>query len=844
MNYTLLKRGIYYAKINADILLWGSFMEKGKKKIIIENIVTTVLLGLLVYGAYSLWYIFYGADSDPDVHLYTGLSGLATGWFLLLFVQELFKKVNWIPKLIAFIAGNALFHGLIWGINAKINPTCTDNEHVIIKTFTIIFGFSAVCLLITFILRAKNKFKLMNIILAIVYFTVSCGGLLVFNEENIKALEYKKNIKFDAITAEEISLTDAEKNRCSEWYENTFLAENGTYPFTFKVDGEDFNPAEWKKAVEKSSKIGTVYAGGQTEYIVFSNEEKSLEITVEATSFKENATCQWTVYIKNTGAGNSGVISDFYALNASFQTGKAKLYYSMGSNTAASDFSLIEKKLSSAEKTFSSTDGKPTEAYLPYFNISGEDYGMILGIGWTGQWAAALSQTKGKTDITVKQESFQAYLLPGEEVRSPLVSVSFYESQNPLKGFNLFRNWIMDCVYPESVTQNHYTVMEVAGPASTRTADEIIEILDGIDESIYDQTDCFWMDAGWYSYKEGWHDGVGNWTVDTSRYDNGISELSSYAAKKGLGHVLWYEPERLYADTEFHKEGSKHEQWLIYNGSDNIMWNLANEDAFDFYCEYLLNSLKENGVTVYRQDFNFAPLEYWQKADVEFYGGRTGICENHYVTNLYRFLDYLSENIDGLIIDNCASGGKRLDLEMTYRSIPFWRSDYNCAYHSDLFEATQSHTYGISFWLPITGSALYMEDEYALRSDIMPLLLMDFFSHQHPEFEFYHEQRELMAGNYYPIDFGSFDKDKIHAMQYSSRDGLCGTAFIYKRIDVSDTEYNVNLNGLVADAKYSVYDIDAPETVYSLTGEELMNKGITLKLPDGEKAIILMYNAE
>ena len=353
------------------------------------------------------------------------------------------------------------------------------------------------------------------------------------------------------------------------------------------------------------------------------------------------------------------------------------------------------------------------------------------------------------------------------------------------------------------------------------------------------------MDAGWYSYIDGWHDGVGNWTVDTSRYDNGISELSGYAAKKGLGHVLWYEPERVYPGTTFHDIGSQNEEWLIsFDGEDNIMWNLANEEAFTYYCEYLLNSMKENGVTVYRQDFNFAPLKYWQKADKEFYGGRTGICENHYVTNLYRYLDYLCENIDGLIIDNCASGGKRLDLEMTYRSIAFWRSDYNCSYHPDLFEATQSHTYGISFWLPITGSALYLIDEYSSRSDIMPLMLMDFSSHTLPDFSFHNEQRELMAGSYYPLDFGSFDKDKMHAMQFSTEDALAGTALVYKRINVSDTEYTVKLNGLIPSQTYSIYDIDTPENIYTLSGEELMSKGITLNLPEGQKAIILMFSAQ
>ncbi len=819
-------------------------MKKIKNKEIIESVVTTVLFGLLVYAAYSLWYIFYGTESAPDVHLYTVLSGMALGWFLLLFVQAVFKNAGWLIKLIAFFSGNALFQGVIWGINAKINQTASDNDAVTIKTFTVAFALSAVVLLVTFILRAKNKYKVLNIILAIVYFTVSCGGLYMFNQDNIKALQYKKNIQFDTISADEMSLTDDEKENCSAWFEENFFSESGEYPFTFKVDGEEFNPAEWEKSFDESPEAGSVYRGGDTRYLILTNKEKGLEVKVEITEFAANATCQWTVYIKNTGAENSGVISDFYALDSAFATGSAELYYSMGSDTAASDFSLIKKKLSAGKKTFSGNEGKPTEAYLPYFNISGENYGMILGIGWTGQWEAELSEAKGETDITVKQEYFEAYLLPGEEVRSPLVSLSFYNNDNPLKGFNLFRSWIMDCVYPENVTKNHYTVMEVAGPMHTRTSDEIIEILDGISEDIYAQTDAFWMDAGWYSYNEGWHDGVGNWTVDTSRYDNGISELSGYAADKGLGHVLWYEPERVYPGTIFHTVGSENEQWLIDVGEENIMWNLANEDALEYYCEYLLNSMKENGVTVYRQDFNFAPLGYWQKADNEYYNGRTGICENHYVTNLYKYLDFLYENIDGLIIDNCASGGKRLDLEMTYRSIAFWRSDYNCDYHSDLFDATQSHTYGISFWLPITGSALYMQNEYSMRSDIMPLMLMDFYSHTNPDFGFYHEQREMMTGNYYPLDFGSFDKDKMHAVQYSSEDGLAGTAFIYKRINVNDKEYTVKLNGLKPSEAYNVYDIDYPGTVYSLTGEELMNEGITLTLPEGEKAIILMYAAQ
>lgn len=818
-------------------------MTKEKKINIIECALSTVFLGLLVYASYSLWYIFYGKDSGADVHLYTVLSGMALGWFTYLFIKAITKKGSWLKVVLSFVFGNALFQGLIWGINSKINERCMDNDRVIIKTFTVAFAMSAVLLLVTFILRAK-KSKVVSIILAVIYFGVCVGSLYNFNAENIKALEYKKNIEFDTITAEEMAVTDEEKALCSKWFVENFIDNNGVYPFDFKIDGESFSSLKWDKTVDSSAKIGEVYQGGKTEYIIFRNDEKALEVTAELTFFEENVTYQWKVFIKNTGDKNSGVISDFYAYNSSLPTGKAQLYCSKGSDTAAGDFSLMRKNLSFFTKTFSAADGKPTEKYLPYFNISGEKGGFVLGIGWTGQWNATFTNKNDKTEITVKQESFEAYLLPGEDVRSPLVSVGFYDSANPLKGFNLFRSWVMDCVYPENVTKNHYTVMEVAGPMSTRTSDEIIEILDGISDEAYEQTDAFWMDAGWYNYTEGWYDGVGNWTVDTSRYDNGISELSSYAKKKGLGHVLWYEPERVCRDTVFHKVGSENEQWLIDIGDDNFMWNLANEAAFDYYCEYLLNSMKENGVTIYRQDFNFPPLEYWQKADAEYYDGRTGICENHYVTNLYRFLDYLTENIDGLIIDNCASGGKRLDLEMTYRSIPFWRSDYNCSVHSDLFEATQSHTYGISFWLPISGTALNMTNEYSSRSAIMPLFLMDFYANTSPEFSFYHEQRELMTGKYYPLEFGSFDKNKILAMQFTTDDASAGEVFIYKRSNVKDDKYTVKLNGLDPEATYKIYDLDNPDRFYNIAGVKLMNDGFSVLLPEGEKAIILMFSAE
>lgn len=826
---------------------------KGFFKKLIEKkgffpIVTTIFFGLFIYGAYALYYEFSATSDGVGGILYMIIGCICTGYFFTLLSHTVFKEKKALKNIIAFVLGNGMYHASLWISNAVVNKDGIHSEEVLTHTFTVLFPIIVLVLVAALVIRALHSkiiFRIINLALAVIYLAVSIGGFITFNIPRFNRLRAEKDIYFAPISAEEMLVSKAEKDKCRSWYNEKLInADSVTdFPFDFEIDGKSIkkSPDDWSVSVGTESDTGAVRRGGQTTYITLRNTSKKLTATVEATIYEENATCEWTVYIKNDGDSDSEIISEFYALDDTFATGKAMLYYSDGSSDEPSDFILNEKKVDSFKNTFNSDDGRPTDKYLPYFNISGEDSGIILGIGWTGLWEATVEKDGDGTALTVKQENFEAYLLPKEEVRSPLVSLCFYNGNNAIKGFNTFRNWVLDCVYPETIPHT-VTMMEVAGPESIATSDQIIDTLNTFGDDIFSNVDNFWMDAGWYKYTESWADGVGNWTVDTGRYDNGISELSSYASEKGLGHVLWYEPERVCIGTDLYNTGSEHDKWLVNNDDYFVMWNLAEEDALNYLCEYIDASIKENGVTVYRQDFNFAPEEYWNKADEEYYNGRTGICENHYVTNLYRFLDYLCKNNEGLIIDNCASGGRRLDLEMTRRSFPAWRSDYNCAYHDDIYEATQSMTYGISFWLPVTGTINYVGSEYQARSAILPSVLDTFGTVTSEYFAEYTEQRELMTGNYFPIENGGYSKDKIHAMQYSLPDGSMGEAFIYKRADVEETEFTVKLNGLNPDSKYEIYDIDSPDDVTTLTGKELMEKGFTIPLPDGEKAIIMMFN--
>ncbi len=687
-----------------------------------------------------------------------------------------------------------------------------------------------------------------EIILAVFYFISSIFTLLFTDIEKIPEIPYNQVINFESISAEEVPLTESEKLACRQWYDSNILLRNGIkeLPYDFKVGGKSINKNldDWEISVSPESEAGEIYRNGKTSYITLKHKSSGLTATVEATIYEENATCEWTVFIKNEAGENSPIISDFYALDKSFETGDTTVYYSKGSRDEPYDFALMKNGLTAFPAIFNSIEGRSTDNYLPYFNLSCEECDLILGVGWSGHWKTTMKEISGKTSIKVGQEIFKAYLLPDEEVRSPLVSLSFYNSENPLKGFNIFRSWVTDSVYPENIP-DVLTTMEIAGPLSTSTSQQIMDTMNTFDKKVFEEVDYFWMDAGWYEYNEGWHDAVGTWVPDKNRYPGGIIELSDYGKERGCGLVLWYEPERVRVNSEIYNSHIEKDQWLLDIGDDeNLLYNFANDDAVDYLCELIVSSLKENGVSLYRQDFNIAPADFWETGDKEFYDGRKGICENHYITNEYRYLDYLTDNVDGLILDNCASGGRRLDLEMTRRSVPVWRSDYNCAPHDDILEATQAQTYGISFWLPLSGTVQYNYDEYSARSSIMPLTVETFGTIYSEYFSVYKEQRKMMSDNFYPLESGSYDDEKILAMQYSDDEALTGTAFVYKRENVKDTEYTLHLNGLMKNKEYEIYSIDEPENIYTMTGEKLMSDGIKISLPEGKKAFVMMFTVK
>ncbi len=173
--------------------------------------------------------------------------------------------------------------------------------------------------------------------------------------------------------------------------------------------------------------------------------------------------------------------------------------------------------------------------------------------------------------------------------------------------------------------------------------------------------------------------------------------------------VLWHEPERVTAGTWL---WDKHPEWLLGSDSGTRLLFLGNPHALQWAIDHFDKHITAQGVDLYRQDFNMDPLGCWRGGES---ADRQGMNENKDVTGYLAFWDGLRRRHPGMLIDSCASGGRRNDLETMRRAVPLLDSDYR-------FEpvGTQGHNYGISSWIPFHGTGIRPDTPYAMRSHYRP----------------------------------------------------------------------------------------------------------------------------
>jgi alpha-galactosidase len=276
---------------------------------------------------------------------------------------------------------------------------------------------------------------------------------------------------------------------------------------------------------------------------------------------------EWTLWFANRGQADTPVLEDVQALDAVFEgaEGEPLLHHNVGSPANGSDYSPLTTALAAGtSKRLSAAGGRPTNTDMSYFNLAWKRDGVIIAVGWPGQWASEFRGIEGHAvAVTAGQERTRFVLHPGEEVRTPLMVLLWWEGTDWLRGQNLWRRWMMahsmpkpggKLPPPQLVASSSRAYEEMIG---ANEANQIMHI--NRYEELGIKLDYWWMDAGWYVQKQGWPQ-VGTWEVDPARFPNGFRPISDHAHARGVKILVWFEPERVAPGTWLYET---HPEWLL-----------------------------------------------------------------------------------------------------------------------------------------------------------------------------------------------------------------------------------------------------------------------------------------
>lgn len=572
-----------------------------------------------------------------------------------------------------------------------------------------------------------------------------------------------------------------------------------------------------------------------------------LEIHAECTEYLDYAATEWIAYFSNKSSKSTDILSDI-RIEGILPLGIETLCHGNGDTHTHGCYKWFTTPLTEKQE-LSPVDGTSCNGAFPYMRLLGQGFGVNMAIGWTGRWHAAVEPVHGGVKVCVGQARCHMRILPGETIRTPRLTLVAYNGDEH-KGRNMWRRWYFKYILPQKSGKSlepmccmHYfkegDYPEFTGATEKGQLNAIDRYLErGI------HPDVLWMDAGWYPCDHIWRT-LGDWYPDPERFPNGLAPIGEKCARENIDFLLWFEPERAIAGSLLEQT---HPEWMLRMRDEdgtlnpNCLVNLGDKNCCDHIIELIDRIIKESGVKIYRQDFNFDPYPRWVQNEAP---DRIGALENLHIQGYYRFWDALLERNPGLLIDSCASGGRRNDLETMRRSVTLHYTDVGYGIHPTkqlqhrrMFEWipyfrahvwSWDHPQTNEYGLKAADSYPRQADEYAFYAALTPAIT-DMLHHEADEKLFALSRKMqpiwrkaaalMLSGDYYPLTECRESQKDFYAMAFYDSASGQGFLNVVSNNRNPETVFTAVLDMLEKDAVYTLTEAESGDT-QQYTGAQL-----------------------
>ena len=644
-----------------------------------------------------------------------------------------------------------------------------------------------------------------------------------------------------------ITTRDGKTTRLDELPRGMIPEPASRYPFSFVYDGKPSDDLldHWQRTDAETR----LDADRTRQDVTWTDAATGLRLHWEITRFGDFPAVEWVLYLENTGAKDTPIIEDLQALDAVVRSplgagGPYLLHHNNGAPANPSDFEQSETVINSQRSVvLGGGGGRSSNKDLPFFKLDTGAGATIVAVGWSGQWQATVScADDSQAHLVAGLERTHFRLHPGEQVRSPRMLLLHWHGDT-LESNAQFRQLIYKH-YAATRSGKKPLPTPFCNTCFTRgggwlnecTAENQISLIRAYAKL---GLEALLTDAGWF--EGGWPAGAGNWTPRKDAYPQGMGPVAAAAKDNGMVYGLWFEPERVVAGTWLHQH---HPEWLLPAGPEpqgTYLLNFGLPEVQDYFFGIVKGFMDLPGFRVYRQDFNMDPLPHWRYNEPP---DRQGIVEMKYVAGLYAYWDRIATTWPDSLREECASGGRRIDLETVKRMHMHQKSDY--WFDDDVEQAT---IWSLSQYLPnnVFVAPTNRTDDYSFRSDMATSLCLGWIADA-PDFDTargktllgkYLALRHLLIGAWYPLTgYSRGGRDWI-ASQYHRPDLGEGMILAFRRANSVYRTAEVALHGLDAQATYELTSDNTGASTRA-TGAELM-KQYLITLPQKHQSELITY---
>lgn len=318
----------------------------------------------------------------------------------------------------------------------------------------------------------------------------------------------------------------------------------------------------------------------------------------------------------------------------------------------------------------SNTGNWSTKEYLPmgYLHNRETNSSLFWQIEHNGSWYWEISDQDGHVYLKLSgpnehHNHWWKNLQPGETFVTVPVSVGscvggFDEAMGELTKYRrqirrkngdnehlgVIFNDYMNCLFGDPTTAKELPLIDKAAEAGC---------------------EYYCIDCGWYS-KGFWWDRVGEWIPSKERFPGGLKEVMDYIRSKGMIPGVWLELEVM--GIKCPKANKVSEDWYFMRHGKRVFdrsryqLDFRNSEVRAHASSVIDRLVTEYGVGYIKMDYNIEPgIGTETNAD----SAGDGLLEHNRA--YLAWLDGIFQKYPGLVIENCSSGGLRMDYAMLSR---------------------------------------------------------------------------------------------------------------------------------------------------------------------------------